>query len=366
MAMAGGVPGIVVLALGAGALGGPDALRLLFALAGWNPAVDIGICVFVICMFAAMLLGNLLLARYVRKVAPPPAGGAGAGRGAPGAAPAADPLACITLLLCLAAASLITACLVSAAAGPGSVRLLVDFAAKYCYAIAIAAGAGAGAALLYGMPLLRVFREQRNARGRAAPAERAATTPHAPRFFSGLPLVIAAACALLVAIPGGARCGLDASRLSPGYSNTPVAVVVGSVHPLVDFAAKYSYPITIAVTAAATATSLFLLRVFRGAAPAERDRTVHHVACFIGGLNLVAAACALLVTIAFGAHGSLDALRFHLGLANMLVAVAVPVGATLLVLVHFYGRARNAAAAASGGRGDAAAAPRTRRASASG
>jgi hypothetical protein len=143
---------------------------------------------------------------------------------------------------------------------------------------------------------------------------------------------------------------------------------VGSVHPLVDFAAKYSYPITIAVTAAATATSLFLLRVFRGAAPAERDRTVHHVACFIGGLNLVAAACALLVTIAFGAHGSLDALRFHLGLANMLVAVAiaVAVGATLLVLVHFYGRARNAAAAASGDRGDAAAAPRTRRASASG
>ncbi|XP_034592306.1 uncharacterized protein [Setaria viridis] len=147
-------------------------LRLLIALAGRNPVVDIGICVFVIGMFAAQLLGILLLARYVRKP-PPPAGGAGAGRGAPGAAPAADPLACITLLLSLAAASLVTASLVVGPGVPGSVRPLVNLAAEYCYPIVIAAGA----ALLYSTPLLRVFREPRNARGRAAPAERASACP---------------------------------------------------------------------------------------------------------------------------------------------------------------------------------------------
>nr|TKW19671.1 hypothetical protein SEVIR_4G035700v2 [Setaria viridis] len=215
-------PGIVVLALGAGALGGPDALRLLITLAGRNPVVDIGICVFVIGMFAAQLLGILLLARYVRKP-PPPAGGAGAGRGAPGTAPAADPLACITLLLSLAAASLVTASLVVGPGGPGSVRPLVDLAAKYCYPIAIAAGA----ALLYATPLLRVFREPRNAHGRAAPAERAATTRHAARCI-GLPLVVAAVCVLLVAIRFGADGGLDALRLCPGHTNTPVAVAVGA------------------------------------------------------------------------------------------------------------------------------------------
>ena len=81
--MAAAVPGIVVLALGAGALGGPDALRLLLAHAGRNPAADIGICLFVLAVATAQLLGTVLLARFVRKA---PAGASAGRRGA-------DPLA---------------------------------------------------------------------------------------------------------------------------------------------------------------------------------------------------------------------------------------------------------------------------------
>ncbi|CAL5046628.1 unnamed protein product [Urochloa decumbens] len=129
MAMDGGVPEIVVLALGAGVLGGPDALRLLIALAGRNPAVDIG-----------------MRSRRVPR------------------APATDPFTRITLLLSLAAAVLITACLVLVSGGPDSVRLLVDVAV----------------------------------------------------------------CALVVAIPSGARGSLDALRPSRGFTNKAIAVAVGA------------------------------------------------------------------------------------------------------------------------------------------
>ncbi|CAN6202182.1 unnamed protein product [Urochloa humidicola] len=218
MAMAGGaVPAIFVLALGAGALGGPDALRLLIAVAGRNrnPAFDIGIVVFLISMFAVQLLGTLLLARYVRKAPPAGAAAAGGGRGAP----AADPFARITLLMSLAAASLVTACLVIVSGGPGSLRPLADFAADYFYNPTVIAAAGV--AIPNAAPLLRVLREQRNARGRAARAERATTTQHAARF-TVLPLA-AAAAALVVGIPSGVRGGLDALRLSPGFTDMAVA-----------------------------------------------------------------------------------------------------------------------------------------------
>jgi len=66
-AMAGAVPGIVVLALGAGALGGPDGLRLLLAVAGRNPVADIAICLFALTAATAQILGAVLLARFVRK-----------------------------------------------------------------------------------------------------------------------------------------------------------------------------------------------------------------------------------------------------------------------------------------------------------
>ncbi|CAN6164714.1 unnamed protein product [Urochloa humidicola] len=302
MAMAGAVPAIVVLALGAGALGGPDALRLLIEIAGPNPAFDIGIIVFLISMFAVQLLGTLLLARHIRK--PPPAGGAdGAGRRAP-RAPAADYFARITLLMSLAASSLVTACLVLVSGGMGSVRPLVDFAAEYCYHTVIAAAATATGVALYATHLLGAFREQRNARGGAAPAERATTTPtHAARFISAR---LAAAC--------------------------------GDALPWI----------------APLLRAFGMHRNARGrAAHAERATTTNHGER--APLAAAAAVCALVVAITFGAYGGLDAHRLspRPSFANMPVAVAVVVGAALLVSFHC--RARNAAAAG----GAAPAAPTT-------
>ncbi|CAO1947774.1 unnamed protein product [Urochloa humidicola] len=303
MAMAGAVPAIAVLALGAGALGGPHALQLLMIeLAGRNPAFDIGIIVFLISMFAVQLLGTLLLARYVRK--PPPAGVAASARRRAPRAPVADYFARITLLMSLAAAALVTACHVLVSGGPVSVvRLLVGFVAEYCYPTVIAAAAATGVAL-YAAHLLGAFREQRNARGGAAPAERATTTPtHAARFI-------------------GAR----------------LAAAGGAALPWI-------------------APLLRAFRVHRNArgraAHAERATTTNHGER--APLAAAAAVCALVVAITFGAYGGLDAHRLspRPSFANMPVAIAVVVGAALLVSFHC--RARNAAAAG----GAAPAAPTT-------
>ncbi|CAL5051659.1 unnamed protein product [Urochloa decumbens] len=292
MAMDGAVPAIII-ALGAGALGGPDALRLLMELARRNPAIDIGIIVFLISMFAVQLLGTLRLARYVRKA--PPAEGTGAERGAP-RAPAADYFARITLVLSLAAASLVTACLVLVSGGPISLRPLVDFAAEYCFPVVIAAAAAARVAL-YAAHLLGAFRLQRDARGGADHAERATTTRHGGRFIGAR---LAAAAGAGAALP----------CIAP------------------------------------------LLRAFReqrnARGSAERAATTRHAARSIC-LPLAAAVCALVVGAPSGARGSLDALCHSPGFTNMAVAVAVAVGAALLLVVRFYSRARNAAAAAGCG-----------------
>lgn len=57
---------VIVLALGAATIGGPEALVLLLDVAGGNPATDIIIAVFLICVITALVLGNMLLARYIR------------------------------------------------------------------------------------------------------------------------------------------------------------------------------------------------------------------------------------------------------------------------------------------------------------
>ncbi|CAL5051648.1 unnamed protein product [Urochloa decumbens] len=348
MARAGAVPAIIVLALGAGVLGVPEALRLLIELAGRNAAIDIGIIVFLISMFVVQLLGNLQLVRFVRKATP--AGGAGgARRGAP-RAPAADPFARITLLLSLAAASLVAACLVLVSGGPGSVRPLFDLAADYRYPVVVIAAAG-GVAILRTMHPLRAFREQRNARGRATRAERTTTTHHAARFI-GLPLATAAVCALLVA--GG----------------------LGSPSPLVDFAAKNSIVGVVVIGGATAAGSLLRtmhpLRAFReqrnargGAARTERSATIPYAARSVGLPAAAAAAIALLVVATrSGACGGLDALALRLAPGFTDMAVAAVVGAALLVR-FFNHRARNAAAVGGGVAAPApAAAPRTRGASA--
>ncbi|KAF8783951.1 hypothetical protein HU200_000126 [Digitaria exilis] len=120
--MASSVPAIVVLALGAGALGGFDTFQLLFAYAGRkSPIVDIAICVFVIAVLTAQLLATVLLVRFVRKAPPPPTG-------ARDEHPT-DYVTGTTLLLSLAAALTVTACLVLVPGG-APVRVLVDFAPK--------------------------------------------------------------------------------------------------------------------------------------------------------------------------------------------------------------------------------------------
>ncbi|KAJ1258465.1 hypothetical protein BS78_10G077300 [Paspalum vaginatum] len=102
-------PSIIVLALGAGALGFPGALRLLLLrdVAGRrSPLLDIALCAVAMAALTAYALGAVLLARFVRKAGP------GAGAGAGGRARPTDPFALLTLAVSLgAAAALVLACL---------------------------------------------------------------------------------------------------------------------------------------------------------------------------------------------------------------------------------------------------------------
>ncbi|TVU00278.1 hypothetical protein EJB05_54299, partial [Eragrostis curvula] len=154
--MEGLVPRIAVLALGAGALGGADALRLLLSFAGRNPLLDIAICLLVMAMLTAHLLGAVTLARFVRKARP--------GAGDAPRAPAANIFDRVTLMMSVCVAFLVTACLVVvplvASGGVASVRLL-----------AVALGVG-GAAFTCTRPLQRVFRNSGNA-GATVPVARA-------------------------------------------------------------------------------------------------------------------------------------------------------------------------------------------------
>ncbi|KAF8695697.1 hypothetical protein HU200_037358 [Digitaria exilis] len=208
--MAGAIPAIIVLALGAGALGGLDTLELLFAYAGQNPIVDIAICLFVIAVLIAQLLGTVLLVRFVRKAPPPSGARTRRARGAP--APPTDYFARFTLLLSLAAALTVTPCFVLVPGGaPVCVRrLLVHLAAK-CYRFVLAAGAGSATT----------------------------TTHHAAArvVVIVLPLVAAAVCAcalVVIAVPFGAH-DLDTPRISHGgfFTNMLVAGVVGASAALV-------------------------------------------------------------------------------------------------------------------------------------
>ncbi|XP_040380811.1 uncharacterized protein LOC121054677 [Oryza brachyantha] len=138
--MAGILRNTIVVAMGAGALGGPDALRLLVAFAGRSPAVDIAIVVFVIAAVTAPALGTVLLARFFRKAR----AGGGAGRRATWPT-VADPFAKMTQAVSLAVAVLVSDSLLllppfqSGDLGP--LRFLLAFA---------------GAALVFGASAARV------------------------------------------------------------------------------------------------------------------------------------------------------------------------------------------------------------------
>ena len=109
------LPTIIILALGAAALGGPDALRVLLEFTGQSPCLDIAICVFVMFVVTAYLLGAVLLVRFVRDARSGDAAGAGGGAQGHGAAAAAatDCLAQVSLLVSACVGFLVAACLIA-------------------------------------------------------------------------------------------------------------------------------------------------------------------------------------------------------------------------------------------------------------
>ena len=98
----------IVLGVGAAAAGGPEAVRLLLAVAaGRSAAADVAACALLICAFTALVLGNLLLARFFRDARAPRNAGA-----AP-AAPGTQLFAKMTAAVALAAMFFVTACLLA-------------------------------------------------------------------------------------------------------------------------------------------------------------------------------------------------------------------------------------------------------------
>jgi len=184
------VPRIIVLALGAGALGFPDALRLLLDIAGRrSPLTDIAICVFAMAVVTAQALGAMLLARFVRRAprAPPPR---------------TDHFAQVTLVVSLGVAFLVSACLLVApvAGGLGLLCLVVADVARKMKSLVIIAALATGAAVLpCARPLLRVFLEEGHSQGTATGAgmERFASMTQVSSFTG------AAAFLLLLAVSGG-------------------------------------------------------------------------------------------------------------------------------------------------------------------
>ncbi|CAN6202183.1 unnamed protein product [Urochloa humidicola] len=103
----------ILLGVGGAAVGGPEALRLLLAIAGRSAAADVTITVFLVCTFTALVLGNLLLARFFRD-----ARRRNAGAAAP--APATERFARVTAAVALAAMFFITTSLLVVPAGRGN------------------------------------------------------------------------------------------------------------------------------------------------------------------------------------------------------------------------------------------------------
>jgi len=198
------VPRIIVLALGAGALGFPDALRLLLDIAGRrSPLTDIAICVFAMAVVTAQALGAMLLARFVRK-APRAGGDAHAAGAPPSPPPRTDRFAQVTLVVSLGVAFLVSACLLVAsgagARGLGLLCLVVADVARKMKSLVIIAVLATGAAVLpCARPLLRVFREEGHSQGTATGTgmERFASMTQVASFTG------AAAFLLLLAVSGG-------------------------------------------------------------------------------------------------------------------------------------------------------------------
>ena len=102
----------IVLGVGGAAAGVPEAVRLLLAVAGRSAAADVAACALLICAFTALVLGNLLLARFFRDARAPRNAGA-----AP-AAPGTQLFAKMTAAVALASMFFVTACLLAAPSIP--------------------------------------------------------------------------------------------------------------------------------------------------------------------------------------------------------------------------------------------------------
>ena len=252
-------PTIITLALGAAALGGPDALRALVEFTGQSPCLDIAICMFVMFMVTAYLLGAVLLVRFVRDARPGDAVGTGGSRAqGHGAASATDCLAQVSLLVAVCVGFLVAACLVALppsvpSGGLGKLSFLTNFADKNSFIAVAVIAAAAAAASCTRRRLHRFIRGAGNA-GDAAPAARASE-----RFSRTRQTVCFIFIALLLAAASSATSGgLDAQRLFSGFpcrsaiTKVPVGVAIAAVAGTTLFARFPCWGRNAAVAAAPT------------------------------------------------------------------------------------------------------------------
>ncbi|KAG2610169.1 uncharacterized protein LOC120702930 [Panicum virgatum] len=344
--MAGFAPRTTVLALGAGALGGPDALRLLLETAGRSPLHDILTCVLAMAALTAHVLGTTLLVRFVRKAR------------AGGGAPATDLFARVTATVSVGAALLVTACLLAGSGGLGALRLAFGFAAKNpIVAVTVltigagtAAGLGLGGFFPYTMPPLRFGRRAGAAAGASPAGDRATSQTlslvgallvaaclalvvplFAPgaidarwSFLAAVPVAVAAV--LLARSPRGAR---DASGAPAADTRRSVKLTRGNAaFVAVDVASHVVIPCTMPLVHCGRRAGT----TAGGASPAG-DRAASQTLSLVGAL-LVAACLALVVPLF--APGAID--------ARWILLAGVPVAVAAALLAPSSRGARNAAA----------------------
>ncbi|CAN6164721.1 unnamed protein product [Urochloa humidicola] len=116
----------ILLGVGGAAVGGPEALRFMMAVAGQSAAADVAVCAFLICAFTALVLGYLLLARFFRDAR------RNAGAAAP--APAMESFARVTAAVALVAMFFIATTLLTAPAMPAGRGNAAGGAARSCSA----------------------------------------------------------------------------------------------------------------------------------------------------------------------------------------------------------------------------------------
>jgi len=236
------LPTIIILALGAAALGGPDALRVLLEFTGQSPCLDIAICIFVMFVVTAYLLGAVLLVRFVRDARSGDAAGAGGGAQGHGAAAAAtDCLAQVSLLVSACVGFLVAACLIvlpsvtSGGLGTLSFLTYTYFDGKKSFVavtVAVIAAAASATSVRFTRRLLRFVRGR--GVGNASEDDHGPAARASGRFSrtrqTGCFLFIAL---LLAAVSSAASGGLnlDAKRIFPVFpfrsSITNVYVPVG-------------------------------------------------------------------------------------------------------------------------------------------